>query len=117
MEDLIDIDGSEDDIKDDGLLNKLLGESFYFISSLSVYDYLDYTDFFIFIWFEGMGKGVIVVIIIMLVMVGTLLVVTAEIAATPGKEAIAVIVAIFIMARTPLVAMVETIVTLGTRLN
>src|SRR6266566_6594776 len=62
LEDLIDIDGPEDDVEDDGLSNKLLSESFYPTSPPSVHDYLDYTDFFIFIRFEGMGKRVIAVI-------------------------------------------------------
>jgi len=115
LEDFINIDGSEDNIKDDGLLNKLLDESFYFILSLSVYDYLDYTDFFILIRSKGVGKGAIAVIAAILVIAGTLLVATAETVVTPGKGVMAVITAMLVTAGTPLVATVETIVTLGTR--
>ncbi len=82
MEDLIDIDGPEDDIKDDGLSNKPLNESFYLILPPSVYDYLDHTDFFIFIRFEGIGKGVITVIVAISITVGMLLAATAETAVT-----------------------------------
>ena len=146
IKDLIDIDGPKDDVKDDGLSNKLLGESFYLISSLSVYDYLDYIDFFISIRSEGVGKGAMAVIAIMLVTAGMLLAVTAETAATPGKEVMAVIATMLVTAGsllaataetaampgkgamaviavmpvtagTPLVATAETVVTLGTRLD
>jgi len=82
LEDLIDIDGFKDDMEDDGLSNKLLGESFYFILLLLVYNYLDYIDFFISIRFEGVRKGVMAVIAAISVMVGTLLVATAETVAT-----------------------------------
>ncbi len=75
-------------MEDDGLSNKPLDESFYLIPPPSVYDYLDYTDFFISIWFERVEKRVIAVI--------------AAISVTTG---------------TPLVAMVETAIMLGTRLN
>src|SRR6266699_6190921 len=78
LEDFIDIDGPEDDVEDDRLSNKPLDESFYFILSLSVYDYLDYIDFFIFIRSKGVGKGAIAVIAAILVIAGTLLVATAE---------------------------------------
>src|SRR6266699_4209685 len=46
LKDFIDIDGPEDDIEDDRLSNKLLDEGFYPILPPSVYDYLDYIDFF-----------------------------------------------------------------------
>ncbi len=36
-------------MEDDGLSIKLLNKGFYSILPLSVYDYLDYTDFFILI--------------------------------------------------------------------
>ncbi len=88
MEDFIDIDGSEDDVENDGLSNKPLDESFYPIPPLSVYNYLDYTDFFILIRSEGVGK-----------------------------KTIAVITAISIIAGTPLITTAETIVTSKTRLN
>ena len=117
MEDFIDIDGPEDDIEDDGLSNKPLSESFYFILLLSVYNYLDYTDFFISIRFEGVGKGAIAVIAAILITAGTPLAATAEIAATPGKGAMAVIVAMLITVGTPLVVTAETVVTPGTRLD
>ncbi len=115
MEDFIDIDGFEDDVKDNGLLNKLLDKSFYFILLPSVYNYLDYTDFFIFIRFEGMEKKAIVVIIAMFVTVGTLLVATAETVIMPGKRAIAVITVMLITAGTLLITTAKTTVTLGTR--
>ncbi len=115
LEDLIDIDGPEDDVEDDGLSNKSLNESFYLISLLSVHDYLNYTDFFIFIRFKGVRKGVIVVIVAISVMAGTLLVATAEIIATPGKRVMAVIAAIFITVGMLLVATAETTTTPGTR--
>src|SRR6266566_198907 len=47
LEDFIDIDGLENNMENDRLSNKLLNENFYFILLLSVYNYLDYTDFFI----------------------------------------------------------------------
>ena len=53
-------------MEDDGLLIKPLDEGFYFILLSSVYNYLDYIDFFIFIWFKEMGKGAIAVIAAML---------------------------------------------------
>ncbi len=115
MEDLIDINGSENDIKDDGLLNKPLNESFYPTLPPSVYNYLDHTDFFIPIRFEGVGKGVITVITAMFVTVKTPLAATAETAATPGKGAITVITAIPVIAGTLLAATAETTVTPGTR--
>ncbi len=83
MKDLIDIDGLEDDIEDDKLSNKSLGESFYPTLSLLVYNYLDYIDFFIFIRFEGVGKEVIAVIVAMPVTAGTPLAATAETTVTP----------------------------------
>ncbi len=83
MKDLIDIDGPEDDIEDDGLSNKPLDESFYPTSPLSVYDYLDYTDFFISIRSERVRKGAMAVITAMSVIVGTLLIAIAETIATP----------------------------------
>ncbi len=86
MENLIDIDNPEDDIEDDGLSNKPLDKGFYSISPLSVYDYLDYTDFFILIRSEGVGKGAMAVIAVILVTVRTLLVATAETVATPGTR-------------------------------
>ncbi len=115
LKDLIDIDSSEDDVEDDRLLNKLLDESFYLILSPSVHDYLDYTDFFISIRFEGVGKGVMAVIAAMPVTAGTPLIATAETAAMPGKEAMAVIVVILVTAGTLLAATAETITTSGTR--
>ncbi len=115
MEDFIDIDGSEDDIKDDKLSNKPLGESFYLIPPLSVYNYLDYMDFFIFIRSKGVGKRAMAVIIAISVTIGTPLTATGEITATPEKGAMVVIAVIFVTAGTPLVAIAETIVTPGTR--
>ena len=82
MEDFIDIDSPEDDIEDDGLSNKLLDKSFYFILPLLIYNYLDYIDFFIFIRFKKVGKKVIAVIIAISITVGTPLVATVEIAVT-----------------------------------
>ena len=49
LKDFINIDGLENDIKNDRLSNKPLNKNFYLILLLSVYDYLDYIDFFIFI--------------------------------------------------------------------
>ncbi len=115
MEDLIDIDGPKDDVEDDGLLNKLLNESFYLILLLSVYDYLDSIDFFIFIRFEGVGKGAIAVITVMFVTAGTLLIVIAETIVMPGKGAMAVIVVISITVETPLVTIVEIVAIPKTR--
>ncbi len=115
LEDLIDIDGSEDDIKNDGLLNKPLNKGFYLTLPPSVYDYLDYTDFFISIRFEGVEKGVIAVIAVMPITAGTPLTTTAETTVTPGKGAIAVIAAIPVTAGTPLVTIAETAATPGTR--
>ncbi len=82
----MDIDGPEDDIKDDRLSIKPLDEGFYPTLPPSVYDYLDYMDFFIFIRSEGMGKGAMAVITTMPVTAGTLLATTAETAATPGMR-------------------------------
>jgi len=78
LKDLINIDGLENDIKDDKLSNKPLDEGFYPTPSPSVYDYLDYTDFFILIQFEGVKKGVIIVIAAISVTAGTPLTTTAE---------------------------------------
>ncbi len=86
LKDFMDIDGPEDDIEDDGLSNKPLDESFYPILPLSVHDYLDYTDFFIFIRFERVGKRAMAVITAIPITARTPLVVTAEIAATPGTR-------------------------------
>ncbi len=86
LKDFIDIDGPEDDVEDDGLSNKPLDESFYLILPLSVYDYLDHIDFFIFIRFKGVGKGVMAVIIAMPITAGMLLIATAEIAAMLGTR-------------------------------
>ena len=86
LEDLIDIDGPEDDIKDNGLSNKPLDKSFYPILSLSVYNYLDYIDFFIFIRFKGVGKRVITVITAIPVTAGTPLATTTETTVTPGTR-------------------------------
>ena len=86
IKDLMDIDGLEDDIEDNGLSIKLLNEGFYLILPSSVYDYLDYTDIFIFIRSEGVGKGVIAVITVISVTVGTPLVVTAETVVTSGTR-------------------------------
>ncbi len=55
---MIDIDGLKDDMEDEELLNKLLGESFYFILLLSVY-FLDYKDIFIFVRFKEVEKEVL----------------------------------------------------------
>ncbi len=104
-------------MKDNGFSNKPLDKSFYPILPLSVYNYLNYTDFFIFIWFEEIRKGVMVVIIAISVMAGTPLVATIETTATLKKGVITVITAILITARTPLVATAEIIITPGTRLN
>ncbi len=113
MKDLIDIDGSEDDMKDDRLSNKPLDESFYLILLLSVYNYLDYTDFFILIRSKEVGKGAMAVITVMPVTAGTPLAATAETAAMPGKGAMAVIAAIPVTAGTPLAATAETAAMLG----
>ncbi len=86
MKDFIDIDSPEDDIKNDGLSNKPLDKSFYFILLPSVYNYLDYTDFFIFIRFEGIEKRAIAVITTMSITVGTLLITTVEIITIPGTR-------------------------------
>ena len=48
IKDFINIDGPEDDVEDDGLSIKLLNEGFYLILLLSVYNYLNYIDFFYF---------------------------------------------------------------------
>ncbi len=90
-------------------------ESFYFTSPLSVHDYLNYIDFFIFIWFKEVGKRVIAVITAMFVTVGTLLIATTETIVTLGKRTIAVIVIMPVTARTLLVATAETAVTPGIR--
>ncbi len=82
LKDFINIDGSEDDMKDNGFSNKPLNEGFYLILPLSVYNYLDHMDFFIFIRFEKMGKEAIVIITAILITVETPLAATAEIAAT-----------------------------------
>jgi len=142
----MDIDGPKDDVEDDGLSNKLLDKSFYPIPLLLVHDYLNYTDFFIFIRSEEVGKGAIAVIAAMPITVGTPLIATAETAETPGKgvmaviatmpvtagtllaataettatsgkRAIAVIITMLVMAGTPLAATAETAVTPGTRLD
>ncbi len=115
LEDFINIDGFEDDIEDDGLSNKPLDESFYPILPPSVHDYLDHTDFFIFIWFEGVEKGAIAVITTMPVTAGTPLVATAETTAILRKEAMAVITAMPITAGTPLAATAETAAMPGMR--
>jgi len=86
LKDFIDIDGPEDDIEDDRLSNKLLDEGFYPILPPSVYDYLDYIDFFIFIRFEGVGKRAIVVIVVMFITAGISLITTAETVAMPGTR-------------------------------
>ncbi len=83
MEDLINIDDLENDIKNDGLSNKLLNESFYSILLPSVYNYLDYTDFFILIRSEGVGKEVIAVITAIPITAGTPLAATAETTVIP----------------------------------
>ncbi len=83
MEDFIDIDGPKDNVEDDKLSNKPLGKSFYFILPPSVYNYLDYIDFFISIQSKRVGKRAIIVIIIIFVTAGTLLTVTAETVTTP----------------------------------
>ncbi len=82
----MDIDGLEDDVEDDGLSNKPLDKRFYLISLLSVYDYLDYIDFFIPIRFEGVGKGAMAVIAVMFITAGTSLVAMAETAVTLGTR-------------------------------
>ncbi len=86
MKDLIDIDSPENNVKDDKLSNKLLGESFYLIPPPSVYNYLDYTDFFILIRFEEMGKRVIAVITAIPITTGTPLVAIAKIVVIPGTK-------------------------------
>jgi len=117
LENFINIDGSEDDVENNKLSNKLLGKSFYLILPLSVYDYLDYTDFFIFIRFEGVRKRAIAVITAMFVTAGTPLATTAEIIATPRKGAIAVITAMPVIAGIPLVVTAEIVAMPGTRSN
>jgi len=109
----MDIDGPEDDVEDDGLSNKSLNESFYLILPLSVYDYLDYTDFFIFIRFKEVEKGAITVIAAMLITAGTPLITTAETTAIPGKGAMVVITVMPVTAGTPLAATAETTATPG----
>jgi len=86
LKNLTNIDGPEDDIKDDGLSNKPLNESFYPIPPPSVHDYLDHIDFFIPIRSERIRKRAITVITAMPVTAGTLLVATAETTATPGTR-------------------------------
>ncbi len=108
MKDFIDIDCPKDDVKDNGLSNKLLDESFYLTPPPSVHNYLNHTDFFISIQFEEVGKGAIAVIAVIPVTAGTLLAATAETVATPGKGAIAVIATIPVTAGTLLVATAET---------
>ncbi len=117
LKDFINIDGFKDDIKNNGLSNKPLNESFYPTPPPSVHDYLDHTDFFIFIRFEGVGKGAMAVIAAIPVTAGTPLAITTETTATPGKGAMAVIAAIPVTAGTLLVATAETITTPETRLN
>jgi len=117
LKDFINIDSPEDDIKDNGLSNKPLNENFYPTSPPSIYNYLDYIDFFIPIQSEGIKKRAITVITAIPVTAGTPLAATTETAVTPGKEAIAVITAIFITTGTPLATTTETTATPGTRLN
>ena len=117
MKDLIDIDGLKDNVKDNGLSNKLLDESFYFILLPSVYDYLNYTDFFIFIRSKGVGKEIITVITVILITAGTPLAAITETAVTPGKGVIVVIITMLVTAGTLLTATAETVATPGTRLN
>ncbi len=83
MKDLIDIDNLEDDIKDNKLSNKLLNKGFYLILTLSVYNYLNYTDFFIFIQSEEIKKKTMAVITVISITAGTPLVAIAETVATP----------------------------------
>ena len=114
-----------------------MDEGFYLIPPPLVHNYLDYTDFFILIRSEEVGKGVIAVITAMPVTTGTPLAAMAETVATPGmrldqinpskgagstsnlkrKRVIAVIAAILITAGTPLIATAEIVTTLGTRLD
>ena len=115
MEDFIDIDGPEDNIEDDRLSNKLLDKSFYFILPLSVYDYLDYIDFFISIRFERMGKEAIVVITAISVTIGTPLIITTETTAIPEKGFIIVITTMPVTAGTLLAITVEIAVMPGIR--
>jgi len=79
LKDFINIDGPEDNIEDDKLSNKPLDEGFYLILPLSIYNYLDYIDFFIFIRFKEVGKRAIAVIITMFVIVEISLIITIEI--------------------------------------
>ncbi len=83
LEDLINIDGFENNVENNGLSNKPLDKGFYPILPPLVYDYLDYIDFFISIRFKGVGKGVIAVITAISVTAGTPLAATAERTATP----------------------------------
>ena len=115
MENLIDIDGPEDDVEDDGLSNKLLDESFYLILPPSIYDYLDYTDFFIPIRSKGVGKKAIAVITVIPITAGTSLAITVETAVMLGKGVMAVIAIMLVTTGTLLAATAETIATLGTR--
>ncbi len=78
MKDFINIDSPKNNVENDGLSNKLLNKSFYPILSLSVYNYLDYTDFFIFIQSKRIRKKAIVVITTIPITTGTLLIVTIE---------------------------------------
>src|SRR6266566_635957 len=100
LKDFIDIDDLEDDIKNNVLSKKPLDKGFYPIPPPSVYDYLDYTNFFISIWSEGVEKGAMAVIAAMPVTAGTPLAATAETAATPGKGVMAVIAAMPVTAGT-----------------
>ncbi len=86
IEDFIDIDGPENNIKDDGLSIKLLDKSFYLILPSSVYDYLNHIDFFIPIRSKRMGKRAIIVITAIPITAGTLLAATTGITATPGTR-------------------------------
>ena len=86
MKDFININSLKNDVENDGLSNKPLNESFYFIPLLSVHDYLDHTDFFILIQSKRMGKETIAVITAMLVTAGTLLIIMTETTATPGTR-------------------------------
>ncbi len=86
-----------------------------FILLPSVYDYLDYTDFFIPIRSKEVGKRAIAIIAAIPVTAGTPLVATAEITVIPGKEVIAVITTMPITAGTLLVTTAETAAMLKTR--
>ncbi len=117
MEDLIDIDGPKDNIKNNRLSNKPLDKSFYLILPPSVHNYLNYIDFFISIRSKEVEKRAIAVITAILITVKTPLTTTVKTAVTPGKRVITIIIAMPVTAGTPLTTTAETTAIPGTRSN